>query len=105
MQACLEMCINNVGAKGFVNTYTTVVLSLRARIITKRPLNIVLQQGVFLLKAMPLFFYFFIRLLIIHNWKITLQLSYKKKNKNKENKGGLGLKKYHSPSQQQYQDA
>jgi hypothetical protein len=59
MQACLEMCINNVGAKGFVNTYTTVVLSLRARIITKRPLNIVLQQGVFLLKAMPLFFFFF----------------------------------------------
>jgi hypothetical protein len=53
MQACLEMCINNVGAKGFVNTYTTVVLSLRARIITKRPLNIVLQQGVFLLKAIP----------------------------------------------------
>jgi hypothetical protein len=59
MQACLEMCINNVGAKGFVNTYTTVVLSLRARIITKRPLNIVLQQGVFLLKAMPGFFFFF----------------------------------------------
>jgi hypothetical protein len=58
MQACLEMCINNVGAKGFVNTSTTVVLSLRARIITKRPLNIVLQQGVFLLKAMPLFFFF-----------------------------------------------
>jgi hypothetical protein len=54
---------------------------------------------------MPLFFFFLIRLLIIHNWKITLQLSYKKKNKNKENKGGLGLKKYHSPSQQQYQDA
>jgi len=42
-------------------------------------------------------------LLIIQNWKITLQLSYKKK-KNKENKGGLGLKKYHSPSQQQHQD-
>jgi hypothetical protein len=59
MQACLEMCINNVGAKGFVNTSTTVVLSLRARIITKRPLNIVLQQGVFLHKAMPIFFFFF----------------------------------------------
>jgi hypothetical protein len=42
-------------------------------------------------------------LLIIQNWKITLQLSYKKK-KNKENKGGLGLKKYHSPSQQPHQD-
>jgi membrane protein CcdC involved in cytochrome C biogenesis len=83
MQACLEMCINNVGAKGFVNTYTTVVLSLRARIITKRPLNIVLQQGVFLLKAMPGFF-FFIRLLIIQNWKITLQLSYKKKKRIKK---------------------
>jgi len=75
------MCINNVGAKGFVNTSTTVVLPLRGRIITKRPLNIVLQQGVFLLKAMPLFFFFFIRLIIIHNWKITLQLSYKKKKK------------------------
>jgi len=49
------------------------------------------------------FFFVFIRLLIIQNWKITLQLSYKKK-KNKENKGGLGLKKYHSPSQQPHQD-
>jgi hypothetical protein len=28
----------------------------------------------------------------------------RKKKKNKENKGGLGLKKYHSPSQQQHQD-
>jgi hypothetical protein len=58
MHISRHACINNVGAKGFVNTYTTVVLSLRARIITKRPLNIVLQQGVFLLKAMPGFFLF-----------------------------------------------
>jgi hypothetical protein len=50
-------------------------------------------------------FFFFYQVAHYSQLEITLQLSYKKKNKNKENKGGLGLKKYHCPSQQQHQDA
>jgi hypothetical protein len=81
-----------------------VVLPLRGRIITKRPLNIVLQQGVFLLKAMPLFFFFLSGCSLFTIGKSLCSYLIRKKKKNKENKGGLGLKKYHSPSQQQHQD-
>ena len=61
IQAGLVMCINNVAAKCFVNTSTTVVRSLGARVTTDRPakwpFNIFLQQRVFLLKAIPGFFF------------------------------------------------
>ena len=83
------MRINNVTAEGFVNTNTTIVWSLRARIATKRPtkwpFNIFLQQGVFLLEAIPGFISYF-KLIIIEK----SHGSYSKKEKNEQNKGGLG---------------
>ena len=74
------MRINNVTAEGFVNTNTTVVWSLRARIATEWPtewpFNIFLQQDVFLLEAIPGFISYFKLIMIAKSHS-----SYSKKRK------------------------